>query len=417
MAVGAVCRSFLSTFGIQINSYVTEIGGIRIPCSALDLKTRFVRAEKSDLRCVCPETEKKIKKRIDACRRKGDSLGGVFEVVATGLPVGLGSYSQWDTRLDGRLAQAVMSIQAIKGVEIGLGFESARISGSRVHDEIFHAKNRGFFRKTNNAGGIEGGISNGEPLIIRAAMKPIATLYSPLHSVDIITKKPVKAAVERSDICRVPSAAVIGEAMVAIELAKIMLEKFGADSMREISKKLQSLYLSYRYILAMNTVTVDLGQRSYDILIEEQLLDKAGACIAGLRPQGSHCHSHQYDCRSAVCCHGCAAALTHAGITTAVIELPDGEQFKTHDQLQHMYSAMLAAGLDRQSLLIALGGGVIGDMTGFAAATYMRGMPFIQIPTTLLAQVDSSVGGKTGVNLTEGKNLVGAFHQPLHGFD
>ncbi len=236
VAVGAVCRTFLSAFGIQISSYVTEIGGIRIPCSALDLKTRFLLAEKSDLRCVCPETEKKIKKRIDACRRKGDSLGGVFEVVATGLPVGLGSYSQWDTRLDGRLAQAVMSIQAIKGVEIGLGFETARISGSRVHDEIFHDKNRGFFRKTNNAGGIEGGISNGEPIIIRAAMKPIATLYSPLHSVDIITKKTVKAAVERSDICRVPSAAVIGEAMVAMELAKIMLEKFGADSMREITK-------------------------------------------------------------------------------------------------------------------------------------------------------------------------------------
>lgn len=236
VAVGAVCRSFLAAFGIQINSYVTEIGGICIPCSSLDLKTRFVLAEQSDLRCVCPESEKKIKKRIDACRRKGDSLGGVFEVVATGLPVGLGSYSQWDTRLDGRLAQAVMSIQAIKGVEIGLGFESARISGSCVHDEIFHAANRGFFRKTNNAGGIEGGISNGEPLIIRAAMKPIATLYSPLHSVDIITKKPVKAAVERSDICRVPSAAVIGEAMVAMELSKIMLEKFGGDSMREIKK-------------------------------------------------------------------------------------------------------------------------------------------------------------------------------------
>jgi chorismate synthase len=234
VAVGAVCRSFLSAFGIQINSYVTEIGGISIPCSSLDMKTRFVRADKSDLRCVCPETENKIKRRIDACKRKGDSLGGIFEVVATGLPVGLGSYSQWDKRLDGRLAQAVMSIQAIKGVEIGLGFESARIRGSCVHDEIFHATHRGFFRRTNNAGGIEGGISNGEPIIIRAAMKPIATLYSPLHSVDIITKKPVKAAVERSDICRVPSAAVIGEAMVAMELAKIMLEKFGGDSMREI---------------------------------------------------------------------------------------------------------------------------------------------------------------------------------------
>jgi chorismate synthase len=236
VAVGAVCRAFLSSFGVHINSYVTEIGGISIPCSSFDMKTKFTRAEKSDLRCACPVTEKKIRKHIDSCKKRGDSLGGVFEVVATGLPVGLGSYSQWDTRLDGRLAQAVMSIQAIKGVEIGLGFESARLTGSHVHDEILHSHNTGFFRKTNNAGGIEGGISNGEPIIIRAAMKPIATLYSPLHTVDIITKKPVLAAVERSDICRVPSAAVIGEAMVAIELAKVMLEKFGADSMREITE-------------------------------------------------------------------------------------------------------------------------------------------------------------------------------------
>jgi chorismate synthase len=244
VAVGAVCRAFLSVFGIQIFSYATEIGGIVIPCSSLDLKTRFILAEKSDLRCICPVTEKKIKKHIDTCKQKGDSLGGIFEIVATGMPVGLGSYSQWDTRLDGRLAQAVMSIQAIKGVEIGLGFETARIDGSRVHDEIFYAKNRGFFRNTNNAGGIEGGISNGEPLIIRAAMKPIATLYSPLRSVNIITKKPVKATVERSDICRVPSAAVIGEAMVAIELSKVILEKFGADSMREIARNFKS-YTSY----------------------------------------------------------------------------------------------------------------------------------------------------------------------------
>lgn len=236
VAVGAVCRAFLDSMGIQIMSAVTEIGGIKIPCSNIDLKTRFRLAEQSDLRCSCPATEKKIMALIDSCRVNGDSLGGVFEVVATGLPVGLGSYSQWDTRLDGRLAQAVMSIQAIKGVEIGLGFESARASGSRVHDEIFYSENKGFYRKTNNAGGIEGGISNGEPLLLRAAMKPIATLYSPLRSVDIITKKPVKAAVERSDICRVPSAAVIGEAMVAIELTKIFLEKFGGDSMREITK-------------------------------------------------------------------------------------------------------------------------------------------------------------------------------------
>ncbi|MBN2109195.1 MAG: 3-dehydroquinate synthase [Deltaproteobacteria bacterium] len=162
----------------------------------------------------------------------------------------------------------------------------------------------------------------------------------------------------------------------------------------------------------MNTVTVDLGRRSYDILIEEQLLDKAGACIAGLRPQGATAIVTNATVAPLYAAR-LAAALTHAGFTTAVIELPDGEQYKTHDQLQRLYSGMLAAGLDRQSLLIALGGGVIGDMAGFAAATYMRGVTFIQIPTTLLAQVDSSIGGKTGVNLPEGKNLVGAFYQPL----
>ena len=161
----------------------------------------------------------------------------------------------------------------------------------------------------------------------------------------------------------------------------------------------------------MNTVTVDLGQRSYNILIEEQLLDKAGSCIAALCPQGATAIVTNTTVAPLYAAR-LAAALTNSGFTTVVIELPDGENFKTLDQLQHIYSSMLTAGLDRQSLLLALGGGVIGDMTGFAAATYMRGVPFIQIPTTLLAQVDSSVGGKTGVNLPEGKNLVGAFHQP-----
>jgi chorismate synthase len=243
VAAGAVCRTFLKTFGINIFSYVTEIGGIKIPFSTAYPADRAKASQKSDLLCACSKTEKKIKKRIDLCKSKGDSLGGIFEVVATGLPVGLGSYSQWDTRLDGRLAQALMSIQAIKGVEIGMGFDAARVSGSFVHDEIFYTKAKGYFRKTNRAGGIEGGISNGEPLILRAAMKPIATLYSPLRTVDIVTKKPLKAAVERSDICRVPSAAVIGEAMVCIELAKIMLEKFGSDSLREIKRNYHS-YLS-----------------------------------------------------------------------------------------------------------------------------------------------------------------------------
>ena len=175
--------------------------------------------------------------RIDLAKKNGDSLGGVFEVVVDGLPVGLGSHVQWDRRLDGRLAQSVMSIQAIKGVEVGMGFETANRSGSEVHDEIFYDKSKKrFYRKQNNAGGIEGGISNGEPLVIRAAMKPLSTLYRPLQSVNIVTKEPFEATVERTDITAVPAAAVIGESCVAFTLAESFLEKFGGDSLKEIRR-------------------------------------------------------------------------------------------------------------------------------------------------------------------------------------
>ncbi|HEY4486021.1 MAG TPA: chorismate synthase, partial [Nitrospiria bacterium] len=170
-------------------------------------------------------------------KEKGDTLGGVFEVIVTHAPVGLGSYTQWDRRLSARLVFALMSIQAMKGVEIGMGFEAARRFGSEVHDEIFYeAKEKTFFRKTNNAGGLEGGVTNGQPLILRTAMKPISTLYSPLKSVDIRTKEPFEATVERSDICTVPAAGVIGEAVVAFELAAAMIEKFGGDSLPEMKR-------------------------------------------------------------------------------------------------------------------------------------------------------------------------------------
>ncbi|MDH5203772.1 MAG: chorismate synthase, partial [Nitrospirota bacterium] len=189
-------------------------------------------------------------KLIDRAIKEGNSLGGIFEVFVTGLPVGLGSHIQWDKRLDGRLAQALMSIQAIKGVEIGLGFEMSRRFGSEVMDEIFYrAKGNppqaeqgaeGFFRKTNYAGGIEGGMTNGMPIILRAAMKPIPTLKKPLHSVDIITKEAVEATYERSDVCAVPAAGVIGEAMVALIVADAFLEKFGGDSMAEVRRNYES---------------------------------------------------------------------------------------------------------------------------------------------------------------------------------
>jgi len=187
-----------------------------------------------------------MKVHIDEAKGKGNTLGGVVEIVGTGIPPGLGSHVHWDRKLDGRIAQSLMSIQAVKGVEVGLGLESAQRFGSHVHDEIFYETPQeekgpawGFYHKTNNAGGIEGGITNGENLVVRCAMKPISTLMAPLKSVDLINKEPREAAVERSDICRVPSLAIIGEAALAFEIARAFLDKFGGDSLREVYSQCQ----------------------------------------------------------------------------------------------------------------------------------------------------------------------------------
>ncbi|MGH7355321.1 MAG: chorismate synthase [Candidatus Rokuibacteriota bacterium] len=237
VAVAAVGRRLLAEFGITILSHVTEIGGVRVPA---ELRVAWdelrARAEASEVRCADPGTEAAIIAAIDEAKAKGDTLGGVFEVVALGCPVGLGSYVQWDRRLDGRLAQAFCSIQAIKGCELGLGFETARRPGSAVHDEILFDPRQGFQRATNNAGGLEGGVTNGEPVVVRAAMKPLSTLRTPLRSVDLATKEAVEAVVERSDVCAVPAAGIVGEAMMAIVLANAFLEKFGGDSIGEIRR-------------------------------------------------------------------------------------------------------------------------------------------------------------------------------------
>jgi chorismate synthase len=237
VAAAGVAKRLLGEFGITILSHVVEIGGVRVP-ESLDLPWDDVRrrAEDSEVRCADPDTETAIVAAIDQAKTKGDTLGGVFEVVALGCPVGMGSYVQWDRRLDGRLAQAFCSIQAIKGAELGLGFETARRPGSAVHDEILFDTASGFRRSSNNAGGLEGGVTNGQPVIVRAAMKPLSTLRTPLKSVDLATKQPVEAVVERSDVCAVPAAAVVGEAMMAIVMAQAFLEKFGGDSIDEIRR-------------------------------------------------------------------------------------------------------------------------------------------------------------------------------------
>ena len=241
VAVGAVARKILAELGIKILSHVISIGNIRAKNIPRNPNSIVHLAERSDLRCADAEAERKMKDVIDKAKNKGDSVGGIFEIIVMNPPVGLGSHTQWDRKLDGKLARALMSIQAIKGIETGMGFRTADLFGSQVHDEIYYRKDkRGFYRKTNNAGGIEGGISNGEDIVLRAAMKPIPTLLTPLRSVDIITKKPFKASVERSDVCAVPSAAVVGEAVVAFEIANAFLEKFGGDSLKELKRNFNS---------------------------------------------------------------------------------------------------------------------------------------------------------------------------------
>ncbi len=236
VAVGSVAKRLLEEFGIEIVSHVLSIGGVTTKVPKITTQELKKRVETSELRCADPEAEKRMKRKIDEARQSGDSLGGVIEIVVTGVPAGLGSHAQWDRKLDGKLAAALMSIQAIKGVEVGAGFGTANRPGSMVHDEIFWSKKEGFYRKTNMAGGIEGGISNGEPILLRAAMKPIPTLMKPLRSVDIASKKPFKASVERSDVCAVPAAGVVAEAAVAFEIASAMIEKFGGDSIDEMRR-------------------------------------------------------------------------------------------------------------------------------------------------------------------------------------
>jgi chorismate synthase len=238
VAVGAVCRALVGSFGVEIASHVVRIG--TVSASANLSFENIARARSSDVHCADEVAAARMKQHILETSHAGDTLGGVIEVVARGCVPGLGSHVAWDRKLDGRLAQALMSVQAIKGVEIGLGFEASALPGSRVHDPIgYDSAARSFTRPSNGAGGIEGGITNGMPIVCRAAMKPISTLRRALPSVDVRTKEPRQAAFERSDVCAVPAAAVIAEAMVAITLADAYLEKFGGDSLHEMTRNVR----------------------------------------------------------------------------------------------------------------------------------------------------------------------------------
>jgi len=239
VAVGALCKQLLSPLGVELASHVTALGSVRAKPTQVTVARLRAKADSTPLRCLDPQATKRMMKEIDACVKAGDTLGGVFEVLAEGVPPGLGSYVQYDRRLDAILGRAILSIHAVKAVELGDGVLAASLHGSKVQDEIFYTKGRGFYRAANRSGGFEGGMTTGEPVVVRGFLKPLSTLRKPLRSVEINTKRPVVATVERSDVTTVPAAGVVGEAMVAFELARVMLEKLGGDSLKELQRNLQ----------------------------------------------------------------------------------------------------------------------------------------------------------------------------------
>jgi chorismate synthase len=241
VAVGAICKKLIREFGIDVTGHVINIGGVQTSDERPSFATIKKRQENDPCRCIDANTSKEMQKRILLAQKRGDSLGGVFEIIFTHVPAGLGSCMHWDRKLDGILAKTLLSIQGIKGVEFGLGFEMADLFGSDVHDEIvFERRTKVFQHLSNNAGGIEGGMTNGEDIVLRAVMKPIPTLKNPLMSVNLKTKRPEKAAVHRADVCAVPAACVIAENCLCFDLANAVLEKFGGDSLRETKKKFPS---------------------------------------------------------------------------------------------------------------------------------------------------------------------------------
>ncbi|MEK4175520.1 chorismate synthase [Aeribacillus sp. FSL K6-1305] len=242
VAAGAVAKKILSELGIQVAGHVIEIGGVR--AQKLDYSTLAELKEKTEnspVRCLDENAAQQMMKAIDEAKEKGDSIGGIVEVIVEGMPPGVGSYVHWDKKLDAKIAQAIVSINAFKGVEFGLGFEAGRSFGSEVHDEILWSEEKGYYRKTNNLGGFEGGMTTGMPIVVRGVMKPIPTLYKPLQSVDIDTKEPFLASIERSDSCAVPAASVVAEAVVAWEVAKAIVEQFGLDRIDLIRENIERM--------------------------------------------------------------------------------------------------------------------------------------------------------------------------------
>lgn len=243
VALGAICRKFLKEFAIDVTGHVTNIGSVKISTERPDFESIKRNQEEDPCRCIDHRLSLAMQKKIDAAKESGDTLGGTFEIIFTGLPVGLGSHVHWDRKLDAKMAATLMSIQAVKGVEIGMGFAMADHFGSEVHDPIFYDQNKKhFYQCQNKAGGIVGGMTSGENIVIRAVMKPLSTLYKPLASVDINTKESFEASIERSDTCAVPAACVIAENILCFDIANVFLEKFGGDSLEETRRNFEGFH-------------------------------------------------------------------------------------------------------------------------------------------------------------------------------
>ncbi|KMJ59758.1 chorismate synthase [Bacillus sp. LL01] len=242
VAAGAVARKFLAELGIKVAGHVTEIGGVKAePQNTTNLDDLKAQTEASSVRCYDKNVEQAMMDAIDTAKENGDSIGGIVEVIVEGVPAGVGSYVHYDRKLDAKVAASIMSINAFKGVEFGVGFQAASLPGSKVHDEIAWSEERGYYRLSNNLGGFEGGMTTGMPIVVRGVMKPIPTLYKPLQSVDIDTKEPFQASIERSDSCAVPAASVVAEAVVAWEIAHAIVEQFGHDRMDLIKENVQRM--------------------------------------------------------------------------------------------------------------------------------------------------------------------------------
>lgn len=242
VAAGAVARKFLAELGIKVAGHVTEIGGVKAqPQPITNLDDLKAQTEASPVRCYDKKVEQEMMDAIDTAKENGDSIGGIVEVIVEGVPAGVGSYVHYDRKLDAKVAASIMSINAFKGVEFGVGFQAASLPGSKVHDEIAWSEDKGYYRLSNNLGGFEGGMTTGMPIVVRGVMKPIPTLYKPLQSVDIDTKEPFQASIERSDSCAVPAASVVAEAVVAWEIAQAIVEQFGQDRMDLIKENVQRM--------------------------------------------------------------------------------------------------------------------------------------------------------------------------------